>query len=123
MRNCFLIPIIAAVLIGGCGGGSSLTDADIERRALTRKIRLTEASGGLVLIVGGETITSDEMIQTPVEIGEQFVSPMEQFKTIAQASELERFKELTRRQLEAILTSKILDICFIRKQKEKLERI
>jgi hypothetical protein len=108
------------ILVGGCSSSSRLTDTELERRALTRKIRLVEATGGLVLIVSGETVTSDEIIRTPVEMGDQFIPPIEHFKTIAQASELERFKELARRQLKEVLTSKILHILLYQEARREI---
>jgi parvulin-like peptidyl-prolyl isomerase len=120
MRECIFVLISMFIFIGGCSGGSRLTDAELEHRALTRKIRLVEATGGLVLIVGGETVTSEEIIRTPVEMGDQFIPPIEHFKTIAQASELERFKELARRQLKEVLTSKILYILLYQEAKREI---
>ncbi len=61
MRKCIFLSVLMLLLIGGCKN-PGLTDAELDRRNLARKIRLVEASGGLVLIVGGETVTSDEII-------------------------------------------------------------
>jgi parvulin-like peptidyl-prolyl isomerase len=107
------------LLIGGCGSGSNLTEAELERRALTRKIRLVEASGGFVLIVGGETVTSDEMIESPAELGGVFILPIEYFKPIAQVSELEQFKEGVRGQFKEVLTTKISSILLYQQAKRE----
>jgi parvulin-like peptidyl-prolyl isomerase len=95
-------------LIGGCDSGHShLTDAELERVALTQKIELVEAAGGLVLMVGGETLGSDEIIESPIQLSGMSVTPIEHFRPVAQTSDLEQFKERARGQLEEILIDKI----------------
>jgi len=107
------------LLIGGCKN-PGLTDAELDRRNLARKIRLVEASGGLVLIVGGETVTSDEIIESPVELSGTFVLLIEYFKPIAQVSELKQFKEQVRGQLKEILTDKISSILLYQQAKRQV---
>jgi len=120
MRKCVFLSLLMLLLTGGCDSGSNLTDAELERRALARKIRLVEASGGFVLMVGGETVTSDEIIASPIELGGKFVLPIEYFKPIAQASELEQFKERARGQLKGILMSKISNILLYQQAKREI---
>ncbi len=100
------ISMFILLLTGGCGGNNP-SSAELERRTITRKIRLVEASGGLVLMVGGETLTSDEVIESPAELGGTYVPPIEYFKPIAQASELDQFKERVGEPLTGILMGKI----------------
>ncbi len=89
------------LLIGGCqGDNSGMTDAELERVALTQEIELVEAKGGLVLVVGGETLASDEIIESSVE----------HFRPLALASELEQFKTQARGQLEDVVMAKISNI-------------
>ncbi|MFZ2146280.1 MAG: peptidylprolyl isomerase [Sedimentisphaerales bacterium] len=110
MHKRVFLSVLMLLLIGGCGDGSKPTEAELEHQALSQKIRLVEASGGYVLIVGGETLTSDEIIESPVESEGMFVSPIEHFKPIAQASELEQFKKRARDQLKEIVSAKISNI-------------
>jgi hypothetical protein len=112
MHKCILLSVLMLLLIGGCQDGSSpsLTDAELDRIALTQKIELVEAAGGLVLMVGGETLTSEEIIESPAPINGTVVWPIEHFRPIAQMSDLEQFKEQARVQLEEILTAKISNI-------------
>ncbi|OHB81705.1 MAG: hypothetical protein A2Z38_03145 [Planctomycetes bacterium RBG_19FT_COMBO_48_8] len=99
------------MLLGGCDGGKSrLTDAELERRTLTQKIELVEAAGGFVLMVGGETLTSDEIIDSRTRLNGLYASPKEYFRPIAQANELEQFKERAKGQLEEVLMAKISNI-------------
>jgi hypothetical protein len=97
------------LLLAGCDS-SSLSEAEKQRLAVTQKIELVEAAGGFVLIVGGETITSDQIIETRTQLNGMYVSPKEYFGPIAQANELEQFKERARGPLEEILISKISNI-------------
>ncbi len=120
MHKYVFLSALMLLLIGGCNDGSNPTGAELERQALARKIRLVEASGGFVLMVGGETVTSDEIIASPVELGGMFVLPMEYFKPIAQASELEQFKERARGQLKGILTAKISNILLYQQAKRQM---
>lgn len=120
MHKYVFLSVLMLLLIGGCNNGSNPTGAELERQALARKIRLVEASGGFVLMVGGETVTSDEIIASPIELGGMFVLPIEYFKPIAQATELEQFKERVRGQLNAILTSKISNILLYQQAKRQM---
>lgn len=118
MRGCFCLSVLILMLLAGCHGGKShVTEAELERRALTQKIELVEASGGYVLIVSGETLTSDEIIGSRTRLNGLFVSPKEYFRPVAQTSELEQFKERARGQLEEIVIDKISNILFYQNAK------
>jgi len=111
MCKYFFLSVLMLLLIGGCDGDNKrLTDAQLERRAVTRKIELVEAAGGLVLMIGGETLTSDEIVETRTQLNGMYVSPMEYFGPIAKANEFEQFKERAKGQLEEILMDKISNI-------------
>lgn len=111
MYRCICLLVFMLLLLGGCDSNKSrLTDAEAERLAITQKIELVEAAGGFVLMVGGETLTSDEIIETRTRLNGLFASPKEYFGPIAQASELEQFKERAKGQLEEILMAKISNI-------------
>lgn len=111
MYRCIYLSVFMLLLLGGCDSKKSrLTDAEVERFAITRRIELVEAVGGFVLMVGGETLTSDEIIDSRTRLNELFVSPKEYFGPIAQANELEQFKERAKGQLEEILMAKISNI-------------
>jgi parvulin-like peptidyl-prolyl isomerase len=105
---------------GGCDSGQSrLTDAELGRVALTQKIELVEAAGGLVLMVGGETLSSDQIIESPLPLSDVSVPPIEHFRPVAQASDLEQFKERARGQLEDILIDRISNMLlyqYVKKQ-------
>ncbi|MCP4259508.1 MAG: hypothetical protein GY774_18665 [Planctomycetes bacterium] len=107
LKFAFILMLISLLTIG-CGNSQS--SAEKERRAITQEIRLVEATGGYVLMIGGETLTSDEVIESPAELGGALVPPIEFFKPLAQASELEQFKERVRGPIKNILMDKISNI-------------
>jgi len=120
MLKYAFLSVFMLLLIGGCGSGNNPSGAELERRTITRKIRLVEASGGLVLMVGGETLTSDEVIESPAELGGTYVPPIEYFKPIAQASELEQFKERVGEHLTGILMGKISNMLLYQEIKREV---
>jgi parvulin-like peptidyl-prolyl isomerase len=96
------------LLITGCGGDKKrMTDAELERVALAQEIELVESKGGLVLVVGGEKVTSDDVIKSTAELNGRFVSPAEHFRPLARTSDLEHFKTRARPQLKDIIQGKI----------------
>lgn len=121
MCKYFFLSVLMLLLIGGCDGGNKpLTDAQLERRAVTQKIELVEAAGGFVLMIDGETLTSDEIIETRTQLNGLFVSPKEYFGPIAQTSELKQFKERAKGQLEEILMVKISNILLYQHAKRQV---
>ncbi len=71
MYRCIYLSVFMLLLLGGCDSKKSrLTDAEVERFAITRRIELVEAVGGFVLMVGGETLTSDEIIDSRTRLNE-----------------------------------------------------
>ena len=111
MCKWIYLSVLMILLVGSCDSNkSNLTEAEKERRILTQKIELVEAAGGYVLMVGGETLTSDEIIDTRTRLSGLFISPKEYFGPLAQANELELFKERAKEQLEEILMAKISNI-------------
>ncbi|HEC04336.1 MAG TPA: hypothetical protein ENI81_12450, partial [Phycisphaerales bacterium] len=74
MRRYLLLSLLMFLFILGCDSKKSgPTDAELDRIALTQKIELVKAEGGLALVVGGETITSDEIIGSRAEFNRQMI--------------------------------------------------
>jgi len=104
------LTVLMLLLIGGCQGDKSgMTDAELERVALTQRIELEQAKGRLVLVVGGETVTSDEVIE----------SSAQHFRPLARESELEQFKTQARGQLEEFVMAKISNILLYQHAKKQ----
>ncbi|MCK4292310.1 MAG: peptidyl-prolyl cis-trans isomerase [Planctomycetes bacterium] len=114
---CFLVLLSA----GGCGeNGSVLTEAELDRIAITEKIQLVEEAGGLVLIVGGETITSDEIIEASADPYAKDMSVAELLRPIAQGSDLEQFKEQARRSLKEVVMGSISGVLLYQHAKREI---
>lgn len=110
MYRYICLSVLIMGVLGGCKSGTS--EAELERQALTRKIELVEAGGGYVLMVGGETLTSDEIIDSRTLISQLYISPKEYFGPLAQTGDYEQFKERAEGQLEEIIMDKITSILF-----------
>ena len=111
MSKWIYLLMFMLLLSGSCDSNKSrMAEAEKERRILTQRIELVEAAGGFVLMVGGETLTSDEIINSRTPLNGLFASPKEYFGPIAQTVELEQFKEQARGPLEDIVMAKISNI-------------
>jgi parvulin-like peptidyl-prolyl isomerase len=112
MRKYIFLTILATLLIYGCEGSdkTKFTEEDLARIPLAPREGLPEASGGFALSVGGETITSDEIITEPL---------LEHFKSSAQQSSLEQFKKQVRPEIERLLTTRISNILLYQEARRK----
>jgi hypothetical protein len=122
MYKYVIIMITMSLLACGCDSGNQagLTNAELERIAYAQNIELAEAAGNPVLMIGGEAVTCEEIINSPTELGELFVTPVEYFKPIAELIKLEQFKERARVTLKEILTDRISNILLYQHAKREL---
>lgn len=112
MRKCAFLIVSAFLLICGCGGDDKpkFTDEEMTRIPLPQREGLPETSGGFVLVVGGETISSDEMLTEPL---------LDHFRQIAQRSSFEQFKNQARPELEQLLATRISNILLYQQAKRE----
>ena len=110
MRKCAFLTVLILLLPYGCGGGSKpkFTEEELALIPLAQREGLPEASGGFVLAVGGETITSDEIITEPL---------LDHFRPIAQKSSFEQFKKQARPELEQIIAARVSNILLYQQAK------
>ena len=105
----FLLCVL--LLIGGCDDSQKrLKESELERAVITQKIELAEAGGGLTLIVGGETLTSDEVINSKSILDNKVITPLEHYKPFAQAVDVSLFKQRVKDQFEQVLMDRISNI-------------
>jgi parvulin-like peptidyl-prolyl isomerase len=114
------ITVLLFLLMAGCNDQKSgPTDAELDRIALTQKIELVEAAGGLALVVAGETITSDEIIGSKTELNGNSIVPKDYFKPFALANNFERFRSLTKSEFDEIVLDRITDILLVQHAKRQ----
>ena len=126
MRCLCVLMLTAGCCLGllsaGCEGShSSLTDAELDRIAMTEKIHLAEQAGDLVIIVGGESITSEEILAAPADPRrDDSESIAEAFKPLARRATLEQFKQQARHPLTDVLMGKISRILLYQHARREL---
>jgi hypothetical protein len=121
MYKFIIVTITITLLACGCDTGTQkgLTNAELERIAYAQNIELAETAGKPVLMIGGEAVTCEEIINSPTELGELFISPVEYFRPIAELTDLEQFKERARQPLKEILTHRISNILLYQQAKRQ----
>jgi len=106
---------------GGCGEKSpTLTDAELEQIAITEKIQTVAKAGGLVLVVGGDTITSDEVLNASAGRGGEAKTVVELLKPIAEDNDPNRFRELSRGRLKDIVLGRISGVLLYQRAKREI---
>jgi peptidyl-prolyl cis-trans isomerase SurA len=112
MRKCVFLTVWLILSVYGCGGDSKpkFTEKELANIPLSQRENLPEPSGGFVLVVGGETITSDEMITEPL---------LEYFRPIAQKSSFEQFKKQAKPEIENALSTRISNILLYQQAKRE----
>jgi len=109
MRKYALSFVSVLLLTAGCTSNKPrFTKEQLAEMPLAQRTGLPGCSGGMVLAVAGETVTSDEIIN-PL---------MNHFGQTAQRTSLEQFKEKTREQLRQVVVDKITNILLYQEAKK-----
>ena len=107
----FFLVALAAVLAGGCGSGEN--NEIVERNDLGQDYRegldLPAPSGGFVLSIGDETITSDKVIAP-------FTA---QLRTVAQRADFEQFSKQVKPDIERFIVRQVSDILLYQQAKRE----
>jgi parvulin-like peptidyl-prolyl isomerase len=125
-RNCaqWLLVVLGFSALfsgGGCGEKSpTLTDAELEQIAITEKIQTVEKAGGLVLVIGGDTITSDEVLSASADRYGDAKTIAELLKPIAKDNDPNRFKELSRGPLKDVVLGRISAVLLYQHAKREI---
>jgi len=112
--------LLMFLLVVGCNDQKSgPTDAELDRIALTQEIELVEATGGLALVVAGETITSDEVIGSRTELNGKPIVPKDYFKPFALTNSFEEFRSLAKDEFDKIVLDRITNILLVHHAKRQ----
>ena len=112
--------LFVLLLVVGCEGDrSTLTEAELNRIAIADKVELVEQAGGLVLIIAGETITSDEVLEAPADPYGTDASLAQLLKPAAQESTFEQFAEQAKRPVQEVVIGKISGILLYQHAKKE----
>jgi len=108
---------LALFFAAGCGDSG---DPASRQDQLQRSILIRQAGQPGVLVVGGEVVTCDQIIATPMEYNQMIVSLAELLAPAAQAGSLEQFKQLARPRVEEVITSRISYILLYQQAKRQV---
>ncbi|MBN2456069.1 MAG: peptidyl-prolyl cis-trans isomerase [Sedimentisphaerales bacterium] len=107
IRRFFLAGIVA-VVVSGCGGSESdKVEGDALGGNYSEELDLPEPSGGFVLSVGDETITSAEVVRPLIR----------HLKRFAEGVTLEEFSRGVRADVEKLIITRVSDILVYQKAK------
>lgn len=113
MRKIVFLLMLALLLFGGCGVGAKkprFSKEELAKIPLAQRDGFPEATGGFVLSVGGESITSDEIVEPLAEY----------FRPAAQTSDLYQFKANAGGQLKQFVLTKVTNILLYNEAKKHL---
>jgi len=110
MKRWAFFTITVLLLTAGCGGDKPrFTEEEMARIPLPQRTDLPEISGGVVLSVGSETVSA-EQIAVPAIVDE--------FRPLIERSSFEQFKAEAKPQLEEVVVLVVSDI-LLRQQARK----
>jgi len=113
MAKYALMLLLTGLLAAGCSQENVRTAADLDALQL--------GPGRLAVSVGGEILTSKQVLEAIVENNGRFVPVVQRFRPIAQTADLENFKLQARAQFEQILTTKISNMLLYQQAKRQLK--
>ena len=122
MYKCLIYITLVLFLSVGCDNtaGPNVTNTELSRMTNISNIGLIENKDKFILLVGGQEITSDDIIYEPTMFGETFLSPAEYLEPVAQAYEIELFKAQTRDWLKQIIKRRISYVVLYQNAKRQL---
>lgn len=113
MRKLAFLTVCVILVFGGCGVGAKkprFSKEELAKIPLAQRDGFPEATGGFVLVVGGEAITSDEIVEPLAEY----------FRPAAQTSDLWQFKANAGGQLKQFVLTKVTNILLYNEAKKHL---
>lgn len=99
MRRATLLILAVGLVLAGCEDKPLFTPEEMAKLPLAKRDGLPEVSGGFTLVVGDQTITSDEVI-SPV---------FEKLAAAAQRTDFEKFRSVAEPEIEHQLMDRIVN--------------
>ncbi len=119
MHKCVFLTVLTLLLTVGCGREKpKYTAEELANTPFAQRDGLPEVSGGFVLVVSGETITTDEMIKMPIERNGMILPLIDYFRPIAQRTGFERFEMTAKAEFEKMLVRNISNILLYQEAKK-----
>ena len=122
MRKCAWL-LVLVFLVYGCGeGGDSSFNQEPANITFPASERIRQYRGGLVLAVGADSITSDQIVGALIEETGRLVSLFEHLAPIAvvNRNDFEAFRREVREEIEAVVDGRISNILLYRQAREKM---
>lgn len=119
-RYSFFILILFALLAGGCEKPAEPTLTNLELTPIpdSNDFLYVNSKEEPVLLVAGQEITSDDIINTPVRLKNSVIIPGEFFAEFAKSMNAQEFKETMHDRLMAVLADRISDILLYKSAKK-----
>jgi peptidyl-prolyl cis-trans isomerase SurA len=115
-RRTILVGAFSALIfVVGCADNA---DPSLKERK-SRRIAYQQAGQAGVLVVGGETITYEDVISTPMEYNQMIMSLAEFLSPVARTSDYEQFRKWAGPQVEEIVTGRISQILLYQEAKRQ----
>ncbi len=117
-----IIVLCVLGLVGCESDKKGISDAELERIAGLNSVEVVESADQMILKVGGESITADQLIKTPTDFNGKYVSPAEYLGPATALMTSEQFKARYRDTLKSIVMSKISNIVLYQCAKKDFEK-
>lgn len=119
MYKNFIFIALILFMAAGCEKAAEPVTNNLTRVNRSGTVQIVDTKGEPVLLVSGQQITSDNMLNEPAPLGNIFLKPAEYLEPVAQSLTFDQFKEKIREPLQAILSDKIFDVLLYNSAKKK----
>ncbi|MBN1974771.1 MAG: peptidylprolyl isomerase [Sedimentisphaerales bacterium] len=122
MYKSFIYIAIILLTAGGCKNTPEpvLTKNELTRVSSEGNYQFVNSRGEPVLLVSGQEITPEQIINKPANLGSLLITPGEYLEPIAQSMEIRDFKEKIKEPLQIIVSDKISEILLYNTAKKEI---
>ena len=120
-RYSVCILLLIAILVGGCGKSNEpVLTKDLTRKKVDEGYFFVNSENVPVLLISGEEITPEEILDSPSLVEGKYVIPREYFGNLSQGLKLEEFKLKYGTSMLYILADTISDILLYNSAKKEI---